>query len=188
MRALRPVLARIRDERGFTFAEVLTTMTILLMVMGGLTQLIVSGMRAEVDMNNRFQAQTQARLALDRLRKDIHGACRSSAATASSSLTLTFRTAGTCPTSGGTQVTYCLTAAGLPGQHELRRYPSGACSGSYVRIAEQLTTAGAFTYTTPSGSLAKIAVTLAVNPDPTKPARVYRLQDELVLRNSTRTA
>jgi len=181
---VRRRLELLREEHGYSLIELLTSMVILLTVMAGLTQLIVAGTRAEVDMNRRFQAQTQARLALDRLRKDVHGACKSSAATNATSVTLTYASGGVCPSSGGTQITYCVS--GSAGAYELRRYVAGSCTGSYVRIAQYLTTQGAFTYTTPTGSLAKISVTLAVNLTPSKPERVYRLQDDLVLRNSTR--
>ena len=40
-------------------------------------QLFVSASHAQVDMNNRFQAQQNARLALDGLRREIH--CASAA-------------------------------------------------------------------------------------------------------------
>ena len=33
---------------------------------------MVSGTNAEVDMNRRFQAQTEARLGLDKLRSEVH--------------------------------------------------------------------------------------------------------------------
>ena len=62
------------------------------------------------------------------------------------------------------------------------------CSGTGLRVADHLTTANAFNYLSASGSLRKLGVTLAVNLTPSKPSRVYTLEDEIVLRNSTRTA
>ncbi|HEY2935179.1 MAG TPA: prepilin-type N-terminal cleavage/methylation domain-containing protein, partial [Gaiellaceae bacterium] len=63
---------RLRAEGGFTLVELLTVTVILTIVLTGLTTLFVQGSNAELDMNNRFQAQLNARLALDRLRRDLH--------------------------------------------------------------------------------------------------------------------
>ena len=79
----RQAIAR---ERGYSLVEMLTVMAILAVVMTGLTTLFVQGSNAEVDMNTRFQAQQGARLALDRMRRDLH--C-GSAATSSSSTSVT---------------------------------------------------------------------------------------------------
>ncbi len=55
-------LQLLRDERGYTLTELVTSMAILMTVMGALTALLVSGTNAEVEMNKRFQAQTEARI------------------------------------------------------------------------------------------------------------------------------
>ena len=68
MRALK----RLRAERAYTLVELITVMLIMSIVMTGITTVFVQGSNAELDMNNRFQAQTNVRLALDTLRKDIH--------------------------------------------------------------------------------------------------------------------
>ena len=60
------------DESGFTLPELLTSMAILLTIMAGFTTLLVSTSRAELDMNNRFAARTEAQLALTRLRREVH--------------------------------------------------------------------------------------------------------------------
>ena len=65
------------SERGYSLIELLTVMLILSTILGGLTQLFVSGSNAELDTNRRFQAQQSARVALDRMRRDIH--CSSAA-------------------------------------------------------------------------------------------------------------
>jgi prepilin-type N-terminal cleavage/methylation domain-containing protein len=67
------LVARLRSQqRGYTLVELLTVMSILGVVMTGLTTLFVQGSNAEVDMNARFQAQQDTRLALDRMRRDAH--------------------------------------------------------------------------------------------------------------------
>lgn len=188
MTVVRQRLACLRDEGGYTLMELLTTMIILLTVMTGLTQLLVSGTRAEVDMNRRFQAQTEARLALDRLRKDVHRSCGATVGVGASSVTLSYYdSAGVCGGVATDSITYCVAAA-AGGVYDLHRYGGTSCSGASVRVAQQLTTQAAFTYVTPSTSLAKLSVTLSVNLTPANAERVYTLQDDLVLRNSARTA
>src|SRR5262249_29052045 len=82
-RASRPPCARgggsesalrfdVRGEKGYSLVEMLTVMVIMGIVLGGLTQVFTSASKADIDMNNRFNAQVQTRLALDKLRRDIH--------------------------------------------------------------------------------------------------------------------
>ncbi|MDX6439233.1 MAG: hypothetical protein QOF45_1816 [Gaiellaceae bacterium] len=190
LRALR------RSERGFTLIETLASMTILMTVMGGIAALMVSGTNAEVDMNRRFQAQTEARLGLDKLRKDAH--CSYNVALAGTPATIagvayypttTLSMSAACPTSGGgTTVTWCTVANGA-GRYGLWRYLGGACSGTGRKVADYLTTQTAFSYTAPiagSKELKQVGTLLPVNLTPTKTERVYTLQDDLVLRNSVR--
>jgi type II secretory pathway pseudopilin PulG len=187
----------LRSERGFSLIELISSMAILMTVMGGLTALLVSGTNAEVDMNRKFQAQSEARLGLDKLRRDVH--CAWNVATAGTptatigGLTYYPRTTLTmnasCPSSGGsTSITWCTVANGT-GRYGLWRYAGAACSGTGRRVADYLTTQTAFTYTAPiagSKELKKLGTLLAVNVTPTRTERVYTLQDTLVLRNSVR--
>lgn len=177
------VRERLTAEGGYSMFELLTVMVILSVVMGAITTMLVQGSNAEIDMNNRFQAQTNARLALDTLRRETHCA---SLVTTSVSTTVTLTLSSQCPTAlGQTSVTWCTQASGST--FELWRYNGSSCSGTGVRKAEYLTSSGIFTYTAQStSSLATLGVTLPVNLTPGKPERVYTLNDDIVLRNSTR--
>ena len=62
----------------------LTVIVIMGVVMGSLTTVFVQASNAESDMNNRFQAQLTARLALDKMRREVH--CASVATPAGSAL------------------------------------------------------------------------------------------------------
>ena len=73
---------------------------------------LVSATNADIRMNQQFQAQTQARMALDRFRREGHAACRADPAGPTTSITLTFITSGSCPASGGRQVSWCTVANG----------------------------------------------------------------------------
>ena len=50
----------------------IVVLAILLIVLTALTQLFVSASKAEVDMSRRVEAQQNARLALDMMRREIH--------------------------------------------------------------------------------------------------------------------
>ena len=63
---------RLRGERGYTLVEMLTVMVIMGVVMSGLTTVFVHASNSEADMNTRFQAQLTARLALDKMRREVH--------------------------------------------------------------------------------------------------------------------
>ena len=196
MKARGRLQALLGSECGFTLIEALASMTILMTVMGGITALMVSGTNAEAEMNRRFQVQTEGRLGLDKLRRDVH--CSWGVATAGTPATIggvsyypttTLSMSASCPTAGGgTSVTWCTVANGS-NRYGLWRYLGAACSGTGRKVADYLTTATAFSYTAPaagSKELKTLGVLLNVNLTPLKPERVYSLQDELVLRNSVR--
>lgn len=176
----------VRDERGYTLIELLISVTILATVMTSVSVLLVSATNSEVDMNQRFQAQTQARLGLDRLRREVHCAIGVTPTGAASSVTLTIPT--TCPTSGGnTAITWCTVANGT-GRWDLWRYPGASCSGTGKRWADHLTASSVFVFTPQNpNSLAKLNVRLPVNLKPSETRFLYTLEDDIVLRNSTRS-
>ena len=192
-RWVQRIARRLRGEAGFTLIELVTSMTILMVVMGAVTGVLVSGTNAQIDANNRFQAQTQARLALDTFRREVHCASGSTTASPAASVTLTLPV--TCPTAAGsTNVTWCTVANGT-GRYGLWRYSGAACSGTGRKVADYLTTQNAFTYVPPAGSTAAgtgelglLQIVLNVNLTPSKPERVYSLQDRVILRNGSRPA
>jgi type II secretory pathway pseudopilin PulG len=181
----RRLRALLRSERGHTLIELLTVVGILGTVMTGVTTMLVSGTRAELEMNQRFQAQVQARLALEQLRRDVHCASTVSPVGPAATITLTMPTV--CPTSGGqTQITWCTVANGT-NRWTLWRYPGSACSGTGKLVADYLTNATAFSYVAPTtASLAKVTVTIWVNIKPAQTQSTYKLTDDVVLRNSRR--
>lgn len=184
---MRRAQARLRlsGEGGYSLVELLTVMAILGTVMAAITTLMTAGMTAEAGMNRRFQAQTEARLGLDKLRREVH--CATSASPIGAAATVTLTLDATCPTAGGsTSITWCTKANGT-GRYGLWRYTGSVCSGTGFKVADYLTTANAFSYATSSGSRAKLSVTLAVNLTPSSPGRVYTLEDDIVLRNSVRS-
>lgn len=173
---------KLAREDGYTIIELLVSLAILGAVMGAVTVLFVSASTAEIDLQQRFEAQQSARLALDKLRRETHCASAASVATASS-VTLTLATY--CPTGSGS-VTWCTVGSGT--RYALRRKVGATCDAAGVKWADYLTTGNVFSYTAQSTtSLAKLHVDFPVNVKPSNSVRAYRLVDDIVLRNSTRT-
>lgn len=187
----RRIAALRHGEQGYTLIELIISMTILAMVMTSITVLLVSATTSEVDMNNRFQAQTAARLGLDGLRREVH--CAQSVAVSGTASAdgrypiATLTIPSTCPTAGGlTAITWCTAANGS--RWSLWRYQSATCSGTGRKYADYLTQSGAFNYTPQNASsLAFLSVRLPVNVPSPRTTKVYVLDDNIVLRNSTRS-
>jgi hypothetical protein len=176
----------LRSERGYSVMELITSMAILGTVMASLSALLVSATSSEVDMNRRFQAQTQARLGLDRLRREVHCAMSITPTGPATSITLTIPS--TCPTAEGqTALTWCTVANGT-NRWDLWRYHGSSCSGTGRKWADHLTQASIFSYTPQSPEkLATLNVRLPVNTTPAETSLLYTLDDDIVLRNSTRS-
>jgi prepilin-type N-terminal cleavage/methylation domain-containing protein len=208
----RRVRARLAAEGGFTLPELLVSMVILLIVIASLASVLVSATRGQVDANNRFQAQEQARSGLDYLRRELHCA---STVTQTSGTALTAGTAynaitanvpATCPTASGTAlyVTWCTSASSLTtGDYTLYRVTSPTirptCSSAgKVKWADYLTTSTPFCLPSrtvacgavlePTLSLPMLHVTMPVNlKGPSSTIESYNLVDDIALRNGTRS-
>lgn len=166
-------------DRGYTLIELLQVTVILGVILGAITTLFVRASIAEVDMNRRFQAQQEARLAVDLMRREIHCASLVSPTGASASITVTLP-AG-CPTVGGSPSTVVYdTQLVSTGRYRLRR--------AGVRVADYVAASSVFNYTAQStAGLGKLNVTLPVNLTPADTSKEWRLVADIVLRNTTRT-
>jgi prepilin-type N-terminal cleavage/methylation domain-containing protein len=148
--------SRARDDAGFTLTEMLVVLAILGIILGGLTDLLVSALHSQTDQTTRAQGQIDARLALDKLRREIH--CGGTVSPnpngtwPTQSITITLGTY--CPTNsaGSTSVTWC-TSATAP--YTLWRYPhttdlstgtyAQACTGSGQAWGNDIVNAGGVT-------------------------------------------
>lgn len=166
-------------ERGYSLIELLQVTVILGVILGAITTLFVHASIAEVDMNRRFQAQQEARLAVDRMRREVH--CASLVAPVGVSASITVTLPAGCPTVGGSPQTVVYdTQPVSSGRWQLRR--------AGVRVADHIADANVFTYTAQSTSgLGKLNVNLPVNLTPTDTSKEWRLVSDIVLRNTTRT-
>jgi MSHA biogenesis protein MshO len=169
-------------EGGYTLVELVTVMAILGLVLAGLTTMFQAGIRAEVRASRDFRAQQNARLALDRMRRELHCANAISAPNGTAVDTVTVTLPATCP-GPDTTVTYA-TQSVASGRWQLLRTPG---AGSAVVIADYLTASAPFTYYIPAtGTLGRLRVDLPVNLNPADTGTEWRLQDDIVLRNTIR--
>ena len=178
----RSLRRRFAEEAGYTLVEMITVMVILGIVLAGLTTMFHAGMTAEVRANRELQAQQNARAALDKIRRELHCASAISGApngTAVASVTVTLPAA--CSGSDAS-VTYA-TESVATSRWKLTR-TAGATTTS---VADYLTSSTVFTYYVPaSGSLGRLRVDFPVNLDPADAGTLWRLQDDIVLRNTSR--
>jgi prepilin-type N-terminal cleavage/methylation domain-containing protein len=186
-------LARLRrDEGGYSLVEMVTVMAIMSVVFAGLTSVFTSASKADLDMQNRFNAQLNTRVALDKLRTDAHCAYDVSPNTpnpwTSQQSTVTFKISA-C---GGSDVTWCtVQQTGSTTRWDLYRQVGSTCGSASpaLRVAKSLTSATPFTafaHATGCGCLASVGVSLTVGMNRNVLTGLYRLQDTIYLRNSTR--
>jgi prepilin-type N-terminal cleavage/methylation domain-containing protein len=185
------VVHRIRNERGYTLIEMLVVIVILSLVLGGLTTVFVRGSAAELDLNRKFQAQQQARLALTRFRVDAHCATTAQAQTIGAYPGVKLLVSNCY--SAATTVSWCAVQVGTAAQYQLFRSTATAniCTSSdttRVLIADYLTSSAIFTTPNiPLYGLQTVGVTLTVSVNAVATTKdVYVLTDAIVARNSAR--
>ncbi|HEY4235820.1 MAG TPA: prepilin-type N-terminal cleavage/methylation domain-containing protein [Gaiellaceae bacterium] len=210
----RRLRARAAAEGGFTLVELIVTLAILLIVVASLSSVLVSATRTEVDADNRFQAQEQARTGLAQLTRELHCASAvtvtntagTALAAGSSGSRIAATVPSTCTTSGGVAlfVTWCTSASTLnTSDWALYRVTSTSaaplCSASgKVKWADYLTTSTPFCLPSttvacggvlrPSTSLPMLHVTMPVNlKGPSSTIESYNVVDDIALRNGTHT-
>jgi prepilin-type N-terminal cleavage/methylation domain-containing protein len=186
-----------REQRGFTLIEMLVTMAIMGVVIGAVAMLFTSGTKAEVDLNLRFSSQTEARLALDTFRREVHNACSATVSGTSGSVTdpggtartrypvVALKTLDSGYACSVNSANWCTVGSGS--SYSLYRQ-SGAttCSSSSTRRAQYLTRGTIFMIATATGLLPKIGVDMTVNRSASVARLSYRIHDDIALRNGAR--
>jgi len=190
---------------GFTIPEMLVVLAIMGIVTAALVQLFVSASKTQVEMSNRFEAQQQGRIALDTLRREVHCASavsstQTGATWPTTAIKVTLPSYCSSAPSGGGDVTWC-TASVSTGRYQLLRVTpalavGATCTGG-IPEADYLTLSQVFTaYTAAGGGLrAKVSIDFPIDVSPssgqsgcpTGATDCYRLTDDIVLRNTSRT-
>ena len=168
--------------------ELLAVMAIFLTIVTALTQLFVSGAKAELDANRRFEAQSNARLALDKLRRELH--CASGITPGADDdgdgnvASISVAIPSQCPSANGANTTVVYdTSLVVANRWKLRRTVDGVS----VQIADFITNDDLFRYTAPStASKGLLHVELPINVHPNEGWQTWRLVDDIVLRNTLR--
>lgn len=173
------------DEGGYSAIELLTVATVMVTVLGALTGVFVAGANGELDSNRRFQAQNNARLGLDRLRRDVH--CAESAVPTGPTDSVTLNLPSYCRAGTG-PITWC-AQTDAAGRKALFRITGSTCTGGVKRIDYLALPTGTNVFCFTPSSTAKRAVlkvALYVNLEPVKrPYSTYRLRDAIAFRNTT---
>jgi prepilin-type N-terminal cleavage/methylation domain-containing protein len=174
---------RLRGESGYSLVEMLTVMVIMSIVFTGITQIFITGSNAQNEQDRRFQAQLGSRLAMDKIRKDIH--CASDVTPyATNAVTLKL------PSGCGGDVSWCTAAVtGFQSRYRLYRQTGTTCSAAGgVQIADYLTSATAFpafSHAVGCSCLASLRVDFVLS-NKGSAVDAYELTDTVFLRNSTR--
>ena len=194
VRLRRHVLA---GQGGFTLVELLAVMIVLLIILAPLTGSFVSSLHAQVDQTRRFDNQENARMALDRMRKDIHCAhgVTDPFVNASGGRTIVLTQTNTtgqaeCPgliQTNASAVQWC-TIPVATNRYQLYREndPTNECTGSASTfMVDYLIQPDLWSSPTcVTGQYPTVGVTLPVNLDLAKHgSSTYRLSDEMALRN-----
>jgi len=176
----------VRDESGYSVVELLTVMSILSIVLGGLVSVFVAGSNADANLNRRYQAQTDARVAMDKLRREVHRACDVAAGASATTVTFYFPSASGC-VGDTSSVSWCVSGSGS--RFTLRRIQATSCTGATAVYADFLTSGSVFTMVVGDATyhaLSRLHVDLNINRTPTKSVNAYHLADDIAFRNFTR--
>jgi Tfp pilus assembly protein PilW len=142
------------DESGFTMVELVIVMFVTVLLMVGLSNMFVSGLRASTTASTRLSGQSNTNVALGRL--EYEARCASAAALVSSGAGVTLTIPSTCPHSNGS-FTWCVTGTSLI------RYAGSACSGTSQTLASNVTSAHPFSCLVTVGDYPRLQVALTVN-------------------------
>jgi prepilin-type N-terminal cleavage/methylation domain-containing protein len=172
-----------RGEAGYSLVEMITVMVIMTVVFTGITAVFVAGSKAQGDQDRRFQAQLATRLAMDKIRKDIH--CASDVTPyATNAITLKL------PSGCGGDVSWCTAAVtGSQNRYAVYRQLGTSCGAATgIKVADYLTSASpfpAYLHTVGCTCLASLQVDFAVS-NKGSAVDAYELTDTIFLRNSKR--
>jgi prepilin-type N-terminal cleavage/methylation domain-containing protein len=168
---------RLADEAGMSLVELLMVLVILSVLLAGLANIFVSGLRTGSDSTARFAGQQNVRTAVARLEFEVR--CASGATVGASGGSVQLTLPSQCSHATGSY-TWCISSGSLI------RYTGTACSGTSQTFASNVTTATPFTLVTATGYLPRLQINLGVNTSGGKSTAVS-IADVITLRNGARS-
>jgi prepilin-type N-terminal cleavage/methylation domain-containing protein len=193
----RSLPVRLVSQAGYTLIETLVVMTLLVIVIGSVADAFSSASKTEVDQTARASDQEAARLALQRLRRDIHcaSAARVQQTTYPDGTTGFILNLAVDPdiciavtTSASNTVQWCTVAKDSTGtRYGVYRTISGLCDAAdAVFQVDYITKPDIWTMVCPPTLLQAVYTDMPVNRNPTtRASRTYDLQDTISLRNDS---
>ena len=160
--------------------ELIVTMAVMGIVLGGLANIFVSGERTSADATARMTSQQGVRVAFDRLEYDAR--CASTASLLSSGAGVYLSLPSQCDHASGT-VTWCVDGGSL------KRSTGTTCADTTHRLVyvTDVTSSTPFScYSPVSGSTPQLKVILTVNPT-TRNSDKTTSTDYITMRNATST-
>lgn len=166
---------RAREESGFTLVELVVVMTVLVLVMAGVSSLFLSGLHTSSTTSDLLASQTQIHLALDRL--EFETRCASQATRISSGAGVTFTLPTQCMHAAGTN-TWCVTSGSL-----VRYSGSSSCSGTGQTMATNITSATPFSCIATVGDYPELQVALTAQTQSSNDR--VSATDQIAMRNTS---
>lgn len=181
----------LKSAAGFSLIELLVVMVVLSIILGALTASFSSAFVGEGRAFARAQAEENARMALNRIRLDIH--CSTGVSTpvenADGGWTVTLgenSAAGCAGLTGSSSVQWC-TIRISPNRWRLYRRNDLGCDVNSMFMIDYLVEANPWADALDlcgGGRAEARSVQFFVNVTPNKPNNGYRLYDEIALRNN----
>ncbi len=169
----------LRDESGMTLVELMIASVVLVLVMAGLSNMFVSGLRAGTNGNARLASQEAVRTAFDRLEYETR--CAETATLVSSGAGVALSLPGWCPNATG-DVAWCVQSGSL-----VRIAGGTDCTGSGQTLVTDVSSATPFSCLTPTGDLPRLEVSLTASTDGLA-ADATSAVDDIAMRNAAVTS
>lgn len=162
-----------------SLVELLLVCAVLILIMGGVSNVFISGLRASSDTQSRLTSQENLRQALDRLEYETRCADTATLLSSGAGVHLHFETQCTHATG---DVSWCVVSGAL-----VRYGAATTCTGTGVTLASDITTATPFSCVTPDGTLPQLQIAMTVTAAAT-PGATSSQTEAVTLRNAALTS
>jgi prepilin-type N-terminal cleavage/methylation domain-containing protein len=179
----RPPGVVLSDERGFTLTELLVSIMIFLVVIGGGVALMTTTVRKEPALRERAAFIQQGRYMIERLTREVRQGYGVESATATQLVILTYVKSAECGGPAGTTARACQVTYSCGSGYCTRteRNPDGTGTDEPVRVVRDIVSNSVFSYTPTAAAPSHIGIRLEFPADPGDDA--ITVEDGVALRN-----